>query len=295
MRVAGDYGRFLAGLGQLQQRLGATEAARGRLATGSRISRVSDDVPGAGRAMAVRAELRAREQHARNAADGVVWVDAADAALQGIVGRLQRAGELAIRGANTTNADHRDALAAEVTSLRDEVVELANSRHLGRGLFAGFALDDAVSFQGGAWAFTGDHGLVTRRVDDGPPVPVSVTAHDVLGFAAGQDVLTLLDDVAAALAGDDQAGIAAGIDGLAAARDRVTGGLATLGIAGARLEAEALRIDDAVLALRDELSSVEDVDLAETVLELQLHEAGYEAALAAFARSRQSSLVDFLR
>lgn len=56
-----------------------------------------------------------------------------------------------------------------------------------------------------------------------------------------------------------------------------------------------MRIDDAILALREELSRVEDVVIAEAVMALALHEAGYEAALAAFARARQSSLLDFLR
>ncbi len=71
--------------------------------------------------------------------------------------------------------------------------------------------------------------------------------------------------------------------------------LGRLGLSGARLEAETVRIDDAILALREELSRVEDVVIAEAVMALALHEAGYEAALAAFARARQSSLLDFLR
>ncbi len=42
----------------------------------------------AGRAMAVRAELRAREQHARNAAESAVWADAADAVLHPVAADL---------------------------------------------------------------------------------------------------------------------------------------------------------------------------------------------------------------
>ncbi len=100
---------------------------------------------------------------------------------------------------------------------------------------------------------------------------------------------------AAALTGKDVPGIQAVIDGVAAARERVLDGLGRLGLSGARLEAETVRIDDAILALREELSRVEDVVIAEAVMALALHEAGYEAALAAFARARQSSLLDFLR
>ncbi len=295
MRVPGDLARFHAGLAHLHARLEGAEAARERLATGKRFAAVSEDVTAAGRAMALRAELRVHEQYARNAADGAVWVDLADTTLQDVVGRLQRARELAVQGASSTNAAARPAIAAEIEALRDEVAGLANRRHLGRGLFAGFALDDAVSGSGGAWTYTGDLGTMERRVGDAETVEVSLTAHGVFGFAAGQDVFTMLDDLAAALRAGDQAGIRGGIDGIDAARERVTDGLARLGAAGARLEAEGVRIDGTILAGREELGEAEDVDFAEAVMELQLHEAAYEAALAAFARARHSSLVDFLR
>ena len=42
-------------------------------------------------------------------------------------------------------------------------------------------------------------------------------------------------------------------------------------------------------------ATLEDVDIAEAVMELELQQTAYEAALAAFARSAQTSLVDFLR
>jgi flagellar hook-associated protein 3 FlgL len=52
---------------------------------------------------------------------------------------------------------------------------------------------------------------------------------------------------------------------------------------------------DDTITLTQQLSSLEDVDIAEAVMDLQLQQTAYEAALAAFAQSSQSSLVDFLR
>jgi flagellar hook-associated protein 3 FlgL len=40
---------------------------------------------------------------------------------------------------------------------------------------------------------------------------------------------------------------------------------------------------------------VEDVDLPKTIMEMQLQQIAYQAALAATARVVQPSLVDFLR
>jgi len=53
--------------------------------------------------------------------------------------------------------------------------------------------------------------------------------------------------------------------------------------------------DDRVLTLRSQLSDVEDIDLPNTIMELNLQQTAYQAALAATARVVQPSLLDFLR
>ena len=53
--------------------------------------------------------------------------------------------------------------------------------------------------------------------------------------------------------------------------------------------------DDAVLNVSKTLSDVEDIDLPQTITELQLQQTAYQAALAAGARVMQPSLLDFLR
>ena len=62
-----------------------------------------------------------------------------------------------------------------------------------------------------------------------------------------------------------------------------------------RIEAAQTRVTDHILSLRSELGEVEDVDLAEAVMELQLQETAYQAALTAFSYAGQPSLMDFLR
>ena len=50
-----------------------------------------------------------------------------------------------------------------------------------------------------------------------------------------------------------------------------------------------------VLLSQNQLSEVEGVDLPATVVELQLQEVAYQAALGATARALQPNLMDFLR
>lgn len=43
------------------------------------------------------------------------------------------------------------------------------------------------------------------------------------------------------------------------------------------------------------VSGLEDIDLARTIMELQLQEVAYQAALGAAAKTLQPTLLDFLR
>ena len=49
------------------------------------------------------------------------------------------------------------------------------------------------------------------------------------------------------------------------------------------------------LTLQAKLSSTEDVDLPKTIMELQMQQTGYQAALSITAKALQPTLVDFLR
>jgi flagellar hook-associated protein 3 FlgL len=49
------------------------------------------------------------------------------------------------------------------------------------------------------------------------------------------------------------------------------------------------------LSLQTRLSQTEDIDMPKTIMELQMQQVGYQAALAATAQALQPTLVDFLK
>jgi flagellar hook-associated protein 3 FlgL len=284
-----------AALDRLSGRQVGLEQARDRVASGRRLNKPSDDVTGTSRAMALKSGLRIREQEVRNASDGLLWINMADSKLQAVSDRLHRVRELAIAGGSTTAALEGRAAAEELAGIRAELVEIANSKSRGRGLFAGHAAGDAVAKIGGVWTYTGDSGVVSRRVAEGEQVAINVTADDVFGFASGADVFSIFDSLEAALLAGDTAGANAGLAGIDGALEHVLTGLARLGAASNHLESAETRRNADVVTITSRLSQIEDVDLAEAIMELQLQEVGYQAALQAYQRQFQPSLVDFLR
>lgn len=281
-------------LTRLRSRLQHMERSQAELATGRRVQRPSDDPGGMASILSLRATSRARQQEERNAADGATWVRMTDTKLQAALDTMQRVRELAVRAASSTGAAEREGIAAEMTGLRDGLVAIANATHQGQGLFSGTAAGAAVAQVAGAWTYTGDQTAITRRVGDEDVVQVSLTAESVFGFAAGQDVFTALDQLAASARAGDAQGVSAQIAGVDAALGRVLDGLAQIGAAGNRVEHATTRNQSEQLALRAQMSEIEDVDLSEAVMELQLQEMSYQATLKTMAHVLQPSLADFL-
>lgn len=282
-------------LRRLSTRLERYERSQSQLATGKRIMTPSDDPGGTGRSLSLRASQRSRHQEIRNASDARNQLSLADSQLQAAVERLQRARELAVRGASSLNTGERAALAVEIRAIQEELTGIANTRHNGRPVFAGYKDTNAVAKDGGAWTYRGDDGVLTRRVGEQDVVAVSVTAGEVFGFDAGSDVFTLLDDIVTGLANNDPTALSATLDRIDEARGRIGNAQARIGANANWVDSAQRRTEDALLGIRGQLAEVEDVDIASAIMELQTQEVAYEATLQALARALPPTLATFLR
>ena len=281
---------------RMQERITRLDEAGRRLSSGKVVQVASDDVSGMNRILGLRARIRAREQESRNAADGLTLLNIADSKLQTVNTRLLRVRELTVRAASTVDPAAQEALAQEIEAIRDDIASVANTKIDGRMLFAGTAnVTQAVTVPG--FAYMGDANAIQRRIGDQDIVTVNVNAGEVFGFdlAPGQDLFTQLTGLAADIRAGNSAAVSGRLDALDAGVARVNKGLASVGAATNRIDAAMVRNSDEQLALKGELAKVQDVDLAEAIMDLQTQEVAYQATLAALSRVLQPSLVDFLR
>lgn len=293
MRVTSEM-MVTGSLRRLQARLERYERAQTALSTGKWVNRPSDDPAQASRGLSLRAALSSHDQELRAANDARSLVQRADGELQGATNMLQRVRELTVSARTVTSNEQRQAIAAEISDLRDQLVSVANTRHRGRALFAGFTNGEAVS-QGAPWNYLGDEGEIRRKVSDTDNVVVNVRASQLFGFDEATDTFTALDDLVDAINADDDAGVATGLDEVDTALGRMFDGLSTLGAAGSRIDSATQRTQHSRLTLKTELSEVEDVDIAEAMMDLQVEEVAYQATLQALGRSLPDTLVSFLR
>lgn len=268
-----------------------------RLSTGKTIERVSDDPRAATDVLVLRGRIARHDQMSRTADDTRSRLAIADGTLLDASDSMIRAKELAVRAANSgvSDAESRSALAAEVRSMRSQLLANANTQYLGRSIFAGTAA--GAAYDPGSGAFTGNTAVETRTVAEGIRVASNITGVQAFGdpSSATGDVFAVLDRLAGAIDANDVAAIDAEHVNLDQARLRIGAALGEVGQRVAQLDELAQRSAIRREQLVERLSSIEDVDLAEAVIDVTTFDTAHQAALAAAARAMPPSLAQYLR
>jgi flagellar hook-associated protein 3 FlgL len=283
-------------LTNLQGGLSRLAEIQEHLSTGRVLNRPSDNPADAATAMRLRSAVGAQQQYARNASDGLGWLNTLDATLGTAGDAVRRARELAQQGASgSAGQEAREALATEVDQIRAGLVATANTTYLERPVLGGTTAGSvAFTEAGGVVTFAGDTNPVTRTIAEGVGIDVALAGPAAFG-ADGDNVFDHLTALSAALRSGDGAGIRAGMDALAADGQQLVVARAEVGARTVRVEQAETRAADTELSLTSALAEIESADLPRTMVELQMQEVAYQAALAATARVLQPSLVDFLR
>jgi flagellar hook-associated protein 3 FlgL len=274
---------------------------RSRISSGKELQRASDGPARALAALDQRQALRRSEQFGRNAADARTWLTIADSALTGAVETVSHVRTLVVQGRNASaDPGARAALAAEVRAARENLLQQANTTHLGRPIFAGTAATTAAYDATGA--YVGDGGTVQRTIAPSVTVQVNRTGPAVFGAATTPpaapidgDVFQLLDAIATALDSGDLSALGSGLDRLAAAAHRLETAQVELGARSRQVEDVMSRSEVIDLDRRHALSELEDVDIAQALIDARAREFNHQAALSVSGRLLNSSLLDFLR
>lgn len=241
MRITGSMKELW--INQNTTRLAAQQQeALEQASTGRRINAPSDDPVLAAEYARQQARLQQTAAFRSNITYVLGDVELIESTLAEAGDLLQRVREVAMQGANdSTSPDQREALAAEVGSLREALLGLANTRGSRGTLFggsqtAGPAFDPSGAYLGDASA---------QRVAVAPQVVVTVEAVGMEAFAptGGRNVFADLAALENALASGDGTEIRALLDVANAAHDQVLGARGSIGITLARL-----RTSDEILA-----------------------------------------------
>ncbi len=276
-----------------------------QLATGKKIQVPSDDPVVAARALKLRTDVAEIDQYKRNVKDAQSWMDMTEDALAKIGDVLQNVRELTVDGGNGTKTpEDTQKISVEVKQLREQLIQIGNSTYAGRYIFSGFQTDKPLLDKDtGEFLIDVDTTVenIVYEIGVGDDININVAGGDL--FGSGGDAVSgttgkLISDFNALITALD-AGDHTAVGNMLANIDDDIGNVlrirADVGARSNRLELSANRLESDTLNFTKLMSENENVDIAETIINLQSEENVYRASLSGGAKIIQPSLVDFLR
>jgi flagellar hook-associated protein 3 FlgL len=258
------------------------------VATGKRISNLSDDPVGLTQSLHVKSALSNLEQLGHNISMGKSWLTASESALSQAQDIISDARALCVQMVSGTIDLSQQAPAATIVQNHiDEIVSLGNTEVNGQYVFAGWKTDTVPFGQDGT--YHGDNHAFTIKIGNDTTIEIGAD-----GEAIFQDLFTTLSDLKDALEGNDVEGIRAAMTNLDIDLDRITTKISDIGSKVLRMETNEQIFQEVNISNTQRLSEIEEADMAAAIIDLESREVVYKAALASSARIMQLSLVDYL-
>ncbi len=299
------FDRATERMSQIQNKLARTQA---QLASTKQILAPSDAPDQAAAIQRLRGEIDRQENHSATLKKALQRYTAEETALSSANDILIRLKELGLQAVNDTvgNSD-RQAIAVEMTALRDQLLSLGNTRDdNGNYLFSGtrvntpaFAEDDK-----GQVTYLGDQ--TQTRIPAGVERTVSYTraGTDVFarvmreaadGTKESVAFFNSLDDMIAAVEGSESAGMQTGIGELDQMQFQLSLAVAQTGSDQLVVQSQLDVLEDTGLRLKSTLSEIEDLDYTEAVARMNKEMTALEAAMSSFSKIAGLSLFEYIR
>lgn len=313
-------------LNNLNTNLKNMQKVQNQMSSGKEISKPSDDPYAATRSMELNSAINRNNQYLSNIDDSIGWLDTTDTALGQITDSLQRIKELMISSTSGTNTQTElDANKAEILQKIEEISQAGNTMFDGKYIFAGnntttqpFKVLGAGDIEyidriAPADPNMSTDGPINKEISAGVVVKINVSADEFMKYRAMNSdgtpadnldgtpkYINLIDTLNSIKTNLSSGGDLSQIGGdlLDQTENHIDNILRYRGEAGAkynRMESARDKNEEETYNTTSMLSKVEDINLAEKVMEYKVMESVYNASLMTNAKILQQSLIDFLR
>lgn len=298
------FDRATQQLGDVQGELAKTQE---QLSTGLQIVKPSDSPDKASLVTRLESEL-ARQASYQNTLKSVnTRLQTEETALNNTSDVMTRIKELAIQASSDSLAPaDRQSIALEISSLKDQVLSLANTQDTnGNYLFAGSRVGSPAFGKDtqGNIVYQGDESRMKVAVGDnrrmnlnmpGSDAFIKVIRDDGKGNKVGVGFFQALDDLASAVKNSDHNNMQRGIAEITTLQQGVSDATAQIGSDMNVVDMQNSVLDEVTLRLKTTKSDAEDLDYTSAITKMNKDQLSLEAAQSSFAKISQLSLFKYM-
>ena len=298
MRVDPNYVTGL--VGSLNQVAANEQKLTEQLSTGVTVNSLSDNPAAAGQNVLLTSRLNADDTFSQTASSVESLLQVGDSALGNVVSQLTSAITLATQANNgTLSASNEQAIALQLSGIRDEVLSLANSSYMGQYIFAGsqgsappFSINTTTS--PATVTYSGDSKVSQVRTPSGQQIATNVPGDQI--FTSGPNVLATLNNLISDISGGASSGaLATDLSSLNSALNHVSQQRVVLDDSITRLKAAGTYSGSESLQLKAAQNSLIQTDTAKVASQLSTTETQQSALIQVIAAvDQQGTLFDML-
>lgn len=283
-----SYRTLLDNLAMLNER---AEQASEEVSSGRRLTHLHVAPADSAEMVRLNDQLSQLDQYQTNSDNSSYLLQTSESALNSVydlVTSIYTRGSEAASG--LIDANTRATLAAEIRSLRDQILSLANTEVRGRYIFAGSNVTaPAFTIAGDTAAYQGDAVINTITISDGLQVNQNIPGSAVFSpvFDTVATLLTAVDT-------GDQSAIKTALAQFAGTLGTVSQIRATQAVDLGKLQDSAVARQTQETNIKERQSHIGDADMAEAISRLSQTQTAMQAALTAGSLLRQRNLFDYI-
>ena len=298
------FDRATQQMGTVQTTLAKSQA---QLAAGKQVITPSDAPTQAASIQRLKSIMARQDSYADTLAAVQTRLEDEESALQGVSNMVVRIKEIAIQAASDTlGPADRKVLAVEMQGLRDQILSMANAQDSsGNYLFAGSRVDQPAFAENGFGDVTyqGDQTRMRVSVGDqrtvqlnrsGSEAFVRVVRTDAKGVASGTGFFQALDQLTAAVRSSNRMDMQRGIGEMDSLQNGTILALAQVGTDMNVAQAQKAVLEETNLSLKSTLSSIQDLDYADAIGQMNKQMLALEAAQSSFGKISKLNLFNYI-
>ncbi|MEC5270190.1 flagellar hook-associated protein FlgL [Heyndrickxia coagulans] len=269
-----------------------------QLSSGKKINKLSDDPLSAMKGISYRRTVAQVKQYEDNFAEASTWIESTNDALDEANQVLQRVRELTVEGATDTKTPtDRQSIADEVEQLRDQLVNIANTKVKDKYIFNGTSTTEKP-ISGDISTFDGSTSLGIHtnpvKIELSKGIYLQVNANGANAFSDDlfKDLNHLISDLKS---GTSASGFGSYLDKIDGHIDNVLSELSQAGARSNRLDLMKDRVTQQETTATKIMAGNEDVDVDKAYTDFSVASGAYIAALKVGAQVIQPTLLDFLK
>ncbi len=270
-----------------------------QIASGKKINRPSDDPDGARKVLNLRSEDLKLDQYSKNVRAAIQSIEFDESILNNTANLIQKAQEITVHALNDiTDQETRGLIASEINQILEAIVNDANSKLLGRYIFAGTETSTAPfettrNSKGEITTVTykGNREKIEYPVGPGISTQINHTGAEIYIDNKLLDTFIALRDN---LASGAMVFARGGLDGMEKGFNGIMDVIVKGGATVATLEITVNKIEDAKISFTGMRGEIEGADIAELVLKLKEQENLFQAALASGTFILNTSILDYM-